>query len=538
MKKKILAVAAALAMLFCNGAVLSGCGEVGGTSSTGGGETSSSSTVEFSAPKITLSYDSVIIAKGEDYDLLDGVTVSDEYDGDKIGVTVKSNGGFDKNKAGVYTIEYESKNSKGKTSTETRTVTVADYQAPALGWAQAGSVRFALPELSDALSGADLTVEYKPAAEETYTEIEKTGDDYTAELTAGEYDVRYNVKKDKFDKTVTTKLNIYTAEISEVELLEAGTELSLSAPILSENVKDAAVKYYYKAEAGEYQEIMADEEDGGYRVKLEAGTYKVKYEIGLTSTEKAELVYDLTVVNARLADTTTDSVKAGKVTLRKPNVSSDVSYTVSSREAIVDAEEQTLTAENGDYAVTVSAGSAYTVTYKYFYKDSETAFRTDYYMVYCKAEGIVFDFEPVAESDYVSGAGAWYSNNGQEMIGQDMALSGENSLKLHLYTMTNWWGCKGMNYTVGENVNAVSFFLYSDSDFTSTFALWTETDAGALYSNDAVVLKKGWNKYTLHFDKTFNTLKTYTFYLKTQDKGDVQKFVHIDDMHFFADTQA
>ena len=166
MKKKIVALVAAFATLFSATGIFAGCGDPAGSSDSGSDitssvssgsasddESSSASSVEASAPVISLAYESVVIGKGDAYDLLDGVEVSDEYDTD-IEVSVRSDGGFDKDTTGTYTVTYESTNSKGKTGTATRTVTVADVTAPTLGWVRSGSVNIALPELETAARAA------------------------------------------------------------------------------------------------------------------------------------------------------------------------------------------------------------------------------------------------------------------------------------------------------------------------------------------------------------------------------------------------
>ncbi len=549
MKKKIVALVAAFATLFSATGIFAGCGDPAGSSDSGSDitssvssgsasddESSSASSVEASAPVISLAYESVVIGKGDAYDLLDGVEVSDEYDTD-IEVSVRSDGGFDKDTTGTYTVTYESTNSKGKTGTATRTVTVADVTAPTLGWVRSGSVNIALPELEAALSDSEITVEYKAEAAETYTAVEKTADGYVAELSDGAYDVRYNVKKDKLDKTVTAKLNVYTVTMPDDVVLPEGDALILTPPQVSENV-DGTVAYSYKAAGSEggFGAVAPDPSDGVYKLWLDEGTYTIRYEISLTETETASYTYTATVIKAGLADKSVQIVeKAGTVQLRTPEISDGVTYAVSVREALPDAETFVPDAEDGVYSLNVAMGSAYTVSYVYTYAGEEVA--SDSYYVYAPQAG-VFDFEDKG-GEYPYGAGVKYADNDETSVSDEYALSGSGSFRIHFYTMGNWFGYKNLNYTVGENVNAVSFFVYSDSDFTSTLQLWMVTDTnGSLYSNDTVVIKAGLNKYTLHFNTAFNTVKTYTFNLKTQEETDKNKIVYIDDMYFFADTQS
>lgn len=549
MKKKIVALVAAFATLFSATGIFAGCGDSAGSSDSGpditssvpsggasDGGSGSASPVEVSAPVISLAYDSVIIGRGDTYDLLDGVEVSDEYDAD-IEVHVKSDGGFDKDTAGTYTVAYESTNSKGKTSSAIRTVTVADVTAPALGWVRSGKVNIALPDLADVLSDSAITVEYKAKDAEEYTPVEKTAEGCVAELADGAYEIRYNVKKDKLNKTVTANLNVYTVTMPEDAVLAEGKTLILTPPQMSQNI-EGTVGYSYKvadAEGG-FGDVVPDASDGVYKLWLEAGTYTIRYEISLTATEKTSYTYTVTVVKAGLTDKSTQIVgEAGKTQLRVPEAGQGVTYTVSVKEATPDAEAFAPDEENGAYSVNVVKGSAYAVNYVYTYAGEEI--NSDSYYVYAPETG-VFDFEDKG-GDYAYGAGVKYADNDETSVSEEYALSGSGSFRIHFYTISNWFGYKELNYTVGENVNAISFFVYSDTDFTSTLGLWMVTDtSGSLYSSDTVVIKAGLNKYTLHFDKPFSELRTYTFYLKDKSDTDKNKIVYIDDMYFFADTQA
>lgn len=133
MKKKFMFAFLTLAMAACL-AVGTSCGG-GGDSSSGNTPSSSeqdsggtaspsdSQTGEYSAPIITVTPDKVEIYQGDEIELLYGVSVSDEYDSD-LRATITDDDGFNKDVIGEYTITYSATNSKGKTGTATRTITV------------------------------------------------------------------------------------------------------------------------------------------------------------------------------------------------------------------------------------------------------------------------------------------------------------------------------------------------------------------------------------------------------------------------------
>lgn len=77
----------------------------------------------YSKPVIAVNPATVEMYFGAEYNLLDGVTVSDEYD-EALKATVLDDNGFDGVKVGTYTITYTATNSKGQTATATRTVKV------------------------------------------------------------------------------------------------------------------------------------------------------------------------------------------------------------------------------------------------------------------------------------------------------------------------------------------------------------------------------------------------------------------------------
>lgn len=498
----------------------------------------------YSSPTITLTYDSAVIAKGADYNLLDGVSVTDEYDAD-IAVTVQSNGGFDKDTVGTYTIVYAATNSHDKTSTEQRTVTVADYDAPVLGWAQAGNVQFGLPELAAALADAAVSVEYKVSSATEYTAVEPSEGVYSATLAAGTYTVRYTVEKDRFDVSKESALNVWSITKPEDKTVNAGESVTLDTPVLSENIQDKTVKVYYKSASAEdsaYTEVTPTTEEDAVSYVIESlseGFYTVKYEVALTATENVSITYSIAAVQASIGDTTTKVVSdAGNVPLRKPTVSDGIEYTVTVREALPDAQPQALNADtDGNYTLTVTKGSAYTVTYAYTLNGN--TIKTENYMVYCPItdsnDPALFDFEDRGGDNVYGSSNTPYAGD-QESITTEHVLSGSHALRIHMYLAGNWWGYKNLNVTIDGGANAVTFFLYSDTDLACTIGLYLNTDVGGLYSDQGVTVKAGLNKYTVTYSTTFNTIDYYTFHQKTG--SDPQKFIYIDDIYFFNDSQA
>lgn len=359
--------------------------------------------------------------------MLDGVSVTDEYDAD-IAVTVQSNGGFDKDAVGTYTIVYAATNSHEKTSTEQRTVTVADYDAPVLGWAQAGNVQFGLPELTAALADAAVSVEYKASSATEYTAVEPSEGVYSATLAAGTYTVRYTVEKDKFDVSKESALNVWSITKPEDKTVNAGESVTLDTPVLSENIQDKTVKVYYKSASAEdsaYTEVTPTTEEDAVSYVIESlseGSYTVKYEVALTETENVSITYSITAIQATIGDTTTQVVSdAGDVTLRKPTVSDGIEYTVTVREALPDAQPQALTADtDGNYTLTVTKGSAYTVTYAYTLNGD--ALKSENYVVYCPIadsdDPAFFDFENRGGDNVYGSSGSYYAANGQTTVNQ------------------------------------------------------------------------------------------------------------------------
>ena len=75
------------------------------------------------AADFTIAFEQVI-------DLADGVTASDEEDGDLTSAIVIDNGGFDSAVAGTYTVTYTVEDSEGESTTVTITVTVNEEEGP------------------------------------------------------------------------------------------------------------------------------------------------------------------------------------------------------------------------------------------------------------------------------------------------------------------------------------------------------------------------------------------------------------------------
>lgn len=122
MKKGILKamLVGTLAVTLSVAGILTACGEGGG---------------DYSSPVITVDPLTVTLDQGtQNVDLLDGVTVTDEYDKD-LKATVSDNGGFTTATVGEYTVTYTATNSHDKTGTATRKYTVreaGEYSAPVI----------------------------------------------------------------------------------------------------------------------------------------------------------------------------------------------------------------------------------------------------------------------------------------------------------------------------------------------------------------------------------------------------------------------
>ena len=116
--KKLLMALVALAAAFTLAFGFAACVEMTPESTE-----SSESTVEYSAPVITVEPSTLEIYQGGEVELLYGVTVTDEYD-ENITALVIDDDGFDADVTGTYTITYKAENSKGVSSTATRTIIV------------------------------------------------------------------------------------------------------------------------------------------------------------------------------------------------------------------------------------------------------------------------------------------------------------------------------------------------------------------------------------------------------------------------------
>ena len=110
MKKIILSVSVILALLF------SGCAPVGDDSSAAPSAALESAAPDNTRPTIRIQTTEVVIGVGETYDLLDGVTGSDDVDGDITGRIVIEKGGYDPDIAGKYTVTYNLTDSAGNTA--------------------------------------------------------------------------------------------------------------------------------------------------------------------------------------------------------------------------------------------------------------------------------------------------------------------------------------------------------------------------------------------------------------------------------------
>ncbi len=114
-----------LAAILCFGLVACQGGETSDESS----QPEQESTPDTEPPKIRLTpkSDVVTIKKGEEYDLLKGVSGYDNVDGDITDKIIIDKGGFDPTVVGEYTVTYSLKDNAGNTATEkTRKITVAE----------------------------------------------------------------------------------------------------------------------------------------------------------------------------------------------------------------------------------------------------------------------------------------------------------------------------------------------------------------------------------------------------------------------------
>lgn len=540
MKRKILALVTAIVTIF-SATAFTGCA---------GNNDSGSDLPEqnYKAPEMTLAYDEVYIAENATYDLLDGVTVSDEYDADLKATADKSSA--DIANAGDYTVTYKAKNSKGKEVSKTRTIhvigaVIGDHIAVKKG----GKVM--LPTFTKEVPESELTVEYKGILDEDYTAVETDeAGDYIIDLAAADYDVKYTLKDTaKLNLEKTVKVTVYEAATSDKLNIVAGGTYSFAQPAVSENV--AAVRVEYKKGDGVFTAITANEESGKYDIAdFTAGKYEVKYTFVLVEEDEetgveelsVECVTEINAIDARLESTNIDQITAENATdieLRLPVVSEGVTYSATIRELVPDAQAATLTKnEAGKYILaSITEGQAYEIKYTYTYADG-TALGWDSYMVYFKPAKNVLDMEDAAMF------ATPYDGSGQNTQSDEQSLSGKYSHKALFYkgNYGNWHGFKSLSIAMDGEVDHVSFYAYSDSDVDLNFGLWIETNAGSnAYGQsgpdaskmDSFKIKAGWNRYTLDLRKSFNTLKTYTFYCQDYAKATTSNFVYFDDMWFY-----
>lgn len=535
MRKKILALVTTIVMIFASLGLVVGCGD---KPKPDGGKTE-----EYSAPTITLAYDSVVIGKGANYDLLDGVTVSDKYDAN-IRVSVKNDGGFKKDVVGKYTVTYSAKNSKEKETTKTRTVEVAEGVLPAMGAYLKKGGAIAVPAFSESVKDAALTVSYKEKDAADWTKLEKTGDAYVLDLAAGEYEVKYEAKKDKFDYSETVTLNVYEIASPGNSVTIVGQTVTLGLPAVSDNI-DGSVKVYSKTGNADYAEIEMDEASESYKIAdITEGVHTVKYVVTVAAADPAkgtealteEVTCTVTAVNAQLSSTAIEKVNAaGEVALRTPVTSQGVNVNRTVTKIDYENSEATVT----DGKITVALGELYKVTYAYTYDGIDLG--ADGYMVYYPVTGAnVLDFDNWTAPNY---------STAQHEIAASHGLNGTNSLHVRWYggsSIGNWHGYKSCNLDMGQNVSKVTFYAHAYHDFTNHVGLWVsckDADGKAVsnaYSKpvdegtvDYVMLKEGWHKYTLDLKCTFKTLDTFTFYVYERDPADVsEEGVYIDGMYF------
>lgn len=538
MRKKILALVTTIVMIFASLALVVGCGD---DPKPDGGKTE-----EYSAPTITLAYDSVIIGKGANYDLLDGVTVSDEYDAN-LRATVSNNGGFNKNVVGKYTITYSAKNSKEKETTKTRTVEVAEGVLPAMGAYLKKGGAIAVPAFSKSVKDAALTVSYKEKDAADWTKLEKTGDAYVLDLAAGEYQIKYEAKKDKFDYSETVTLNVYEIAAPGNSVAIVGQTVTLGLPAVSDNI-DGSVKVYSKTGTADYAEIEMDEASESYKIAdITEGAHTVKYVVTVVAADPAkgtealteEMTCTVTAVNAQLSSTAIERVsEAGEVTLRTPVTSQGVTVTATAE--LRDSTRAKLTVADGK--VTVASGDIVKVTYAYTY--GELNLGSDSYYIYCARTGAnVVDFESGTYTMYTGGG----SSNEANGLFEDVSLSGSKSLRCVWYSgasMGNWLGFKDTPHELGLSANTIDVYIYLGDHITgggkdalaNRAELWIDTDAGGMYPVDNEshwqTFTKGWAKYTYTYAKPFTNLKTAVLHLENNGalSGDAGYKVYMDDL--------
>lgn len=551
MKRKILALVTAIVTIF-SATAFAGCAgnNDSGKDSGSGSQTDSGSQEQiYKAPEMTLSYDEVYIAENATYDLLDGVTVKDEYDADLKATADKSSA--DIAAAGDYTVTYKAKNSKGKEVSKTRTIhvigaVIGDHIAVKKG----GKVM--LPTFTKEVPGSELTVEYKGELDEDYTAVETDDEgDYIIDLAAADYDVKYTLRDTaKLNLEKTVKVTVYEAATHDKLNVVAGGTYSFAQPAVSENV--AAVRVEYKKGDGEFTAITANEESGKYDIAdFTAGKYEIRYTFVLVEKAEgveelsAQYVTEINAIAARLASTNVEQITADKATnieLRLPVVSEGVTYAATIRELVPDAQATALTKNDAGKFVlaTIAEGQAYEIKYTYTYADG-TDLGWDSYMVYFKPTKNVLDME--GEAMFATP----YDTVQQNFQSNKHSMSGHNSHEAYFYYATygNWHGFKSLSIAMEGEVNHVTFYAYSDTDIDYNFGLWIETDTGSnpygqsgpdASKMDSFKVKAGWNKYTLDLHMTFSTLKTYTFYcqdLAAAIAAGQSHFIYFDDMWFY-----
>lgn len=538
MRKKILALVTTIVMIFASLGLVVGCGDKP--------KPDDGKTEEFSAPTITLAYDSVVIGKGANYDLLDGVTVSDKYDAN-IRVSVKNDGGFKKDVVGKYTVTYSAKNSKDKETTKTRTVEVAEGVLPAMGaFIKKGSA-IAVPAFSESVKDAALTVSYKEKTAADWTKLEKTGGAYLLDLAAGEYQIKYEAKKDKFEYSETATLKVYEVAAPGNSVTIVGQTVTLGLPTVSDNI-DGTIKVYSKTGNADYAEIEMDEASESYKIAdITEGAHTVKYVVTVAAADPEkgtaeiteEVTCTVTAYNAQLADRTLQTVTAaGEVALRTPVTSQGVTYTVNAE--LRDSTRAALTVTDGK--ITMAAGDIVKVTYAF--AAGEVNLGGDFYYIYCARTGVnVVDFENGAYTMY-TGDGSSNEANG---LFEDVALSGSKSLRCVWYSgasMGNWLGFKNTSHELGLSANTIDVYIYLGEHLNGGYKdalankaeLWIDTDAGGMYPVEGEghwqTITNGWAKYTYTYAKSFTNLKTAVLHLENNgaQSGDAGYKVYMDDL--------
>ena len=521
MRKKILALVTTIVMIFASVGFIVGCGD----------------DKAFTAPTITLAYDSVVIGKGATYDLLDGVTVSDEYDSE-IAASVSDNGGFDKDVAGKYTVTYLATNSKGKEATATRTVEVAEGVLPAMGSFLKKGSAIAVPTFSESVRDAALTVSYKADGATDWTELSKTEGAYLLNFAAGNYSVKYEAKKDKFEYSATVSVKVYEVTAPGNSVTIVGQNVTLGTPTVSDNV-DGEMTVYAKTGNADYAEVELDEASGSYKINdIAEGVTDVKYVVTVTEGVTEEVSCTVTAVNAQLSSTAIDRVsEAGEVTLRTPVVSTGVNVNVTAELRDSTRAAMTIT----DNKITVASGDIVKVTYAYTYGTLDLG--SDSYYVYCaRTDAKVIDFE--------SGSWTSYSGGHQDDLVDTFALSGSKSMLCRWTSaaMGNWLGFKAASISFESAVNTIDVYLYLGTDehgggkdaFTNNVELAIEADGVWLYPIDSdtsvhwQTIKKGWAKYSFTYNKSFSTLSAAVLHLETTNTNDAGYAVYMDDLVCYA----